>query len=129
MQWLLSVAGYLLSVVDTEGRTNKHEATKAARRARTDLGKVESYYDRAGEKTGRLVYFWGMLIGILMLSLLAVPAAVAYEIFGNHSLSSEAPRTFFVCYVMGAVGAIVSVMMRMAAKGGAGFIDYEVGRP
>ncbi len=30
---------------------------------------------------------------------------------------------------MGAVGAIVSVMMRMASKGGAGFIDYEVGRP
>ncbi len=130
MQWLLSIGGYLLSIVDgQEKRTNRQEMTKAANRARAELAQVESYYDRAGEKTGRLVYFWGMLIGILMLALLAVPAAVAYEIFGNHSLSSEAPRTFFVCYVMGAVGAIVSVMMRMAAKGGAGFIDYEVGRP
>ena len=30
---------------------------------------------------------------------------------------------------MGAVGAIVSVMMRMAAKSATGFVDYEVGRP
>jgi len=30
---------------------------------------------------------------------------------------------------MGAVGAIVSVMMRMAVKSSDGFIDYEVGRP
>src|SRR3954463_8475498 len=30
MQWLLSVAGYLLAAVDTDGRPNKHEATKAA---------------------------------------------------------------------------------------------------
>src|SRR5690242_21194602 len=47
MQWLLSVAGYLLSVVDVAGRPNKHESTKAARRARNELTKVEKYYDRA----------------------------------------------------------------------------------
>ncbi len=130
MQWLLSIGGYLLSVVDGhEKKANRQELTRAANRARAELAQVESYYDRAGEKTGRLVYFWGMLIGILMLALLAVPAAIAYEIFGNHALSSEAPKTFFVCYAMGAVGAIVSVMMRMAVKSGTGFIDYEVGRP
>ena len=130
MQWLLSIGGSLLSAVDgTEKKVNRQELVATARRSRAELAQVESYYDRAGEKTGRLVYFWGMLIGIFILALLAVPAAGAYELFGNHPLTNEAPRTFFVCYAMGAVGAIVSVMMRMAAKSATGFVDYEVGRP
>ena len=130
MQWILSIGGYLLSVVDgRERKVNRQETTKAANRARAELAQVESYYDRAGEKTGRLVYFWGMLIGIVVLALLAIPGAVLYDVFGTHSLTDEAPKTFFVCYGMGAVGAIVSVMTRMAAKSGSGFIDYEVGRP
>jgi hypothetical protein len=113
----------------TEKKVNRQELAATAKRSRAELAQVESYYDRAGEKTGRLVYFWGMLIGIFLLALLAVPAAGAYKIFGHHPLSNEAPRTFFVCYAMGAVGAIVSVMMRMAAKSATGFVDYEVGRP
>ena len=55
--------------------------------------------------------------------------AVATRSSGTTPSRDEAPRTFFVCYGMGAVGAIVSVMMRMAAKSATGFIDYEVGRP
>ena len=130
MQWILSIGGYLLSVVDTPDRkVSRQDATRAANRARAELAQVESYYDRAGEKTGRLVYFWGMLIGLVALALLAVPGAIVYAIFGDQPLTAEAPKTFFVCYGMGAVGAIVSVMMRMAAKNSAGFIDYEVGRP
>ena len=131
MQWLLSIGGYLLSIVDgQEKRANRQEMTKAANRARAELAQVESYYDRAGEKTGRLVVLLGHADRDPHARRCSLSRrAIAYEIFGNHSLSSEAPRTFFVCYVMGAVGAIVSVMMRMASKGGAGFIDYEVGRP
>ena len=128
MQWLLSIAGYLLSVVDDrEKKTNRHELVKASNRARAELAQVEHYYDRAGEKTGRLVYFWGMLIGVVALAVLAVPGVLTYRLFGNYSADSA--RTFFICYAMGAVGAIVSVMMRMASKTGAGFVDYEVGRP
>jgi len=130
MQWILSIGGYLLSAVDGQDRKlNRQAMNRAANRSRAELAQVESYYDRAGEKTGRLVYFWGMLIGIFVLALLAIPGASLYAIFGSHPLTNEAPKTFFVCYGMGAVGAIVSVMMRMAVKSGAGFIDYEVGRP
>ena len=128
MQWLLSIAGYLLSVVDDrEKKADRHELSKASNRARAELAQVEHYYDRAGEKTGRLVYFWGMLIGVVALAILAVPGVLTYRLFGN--FSADSARTFFICYAMGAVGAIVSVMMRMASKTGAGFVDYEVGRP
>src|SRR5207249_284895 len=38
-------------------------------------------------------------------------------------------QTFFACYAMGAIGALVSVMTRMASASGRSFtIDYEVGR-
>jgi hypothetical protein len=127
MQWLLSVAGYLLSVVDVEGRPNKHEATKAARRARNELGRVETYYDRAGEKTGRLIYFWGMMIGVLTLGAFGVLGALLYTIPDANKL--EDTSAFFVCYAMGAVGAVISVLTRMSQRGDDAFVDYEVGRP
>jgi hypothetical protein len=128
-QWLLSVAGYLLSVVDTDARLNKHEATKASRRARSELARVETYYDRAGEKTGRLIYFWGMMIGIGALAVLAVAGAWVYSLMADFHLRDDGTKTFFVCYGMGAVGAIVSVLTRMTTKADDAFLDYEVGRP
>jgi hypothetical protein len=130
MQWLLSVSGYLLSVVDKEhGRPKGAEVSKAARRARAELAQVESYYDRAGEKAGRLVYFWGMMIGVAALGVVAVAGASAYSLIADFQLKNEGTRMFFICYGMGAVGAIISVLTRMAAKGSDAFLDYEVGRP
>ena len=131
MQWLLSVAGYILSVVDKEhGRPKGAEVAKCARRARADLSKVEDYYDRAGEKVGRIVYFWGMMIGIAALAVIAVPGVWVYSFFvDGFELTDTNTKTFFVCYSMGAIGAIISVLTRMAAKGSDAFVDYEVGRP
>lgn len=128
MQWLISVAGYLLSVVDNEhGRPKGAEVAKCARRARAELSKVEDYYDRAGEKVGRLVYFWGMMIGVAVLGVIAVAGAWVYTALADIPLKDT--KTFFVCYSMGAVGAVVSVLTRMASKGSDAFVDYEVGRP
>jgi hypothetical protein len=131
MQWLLSISGYLLSVVDKErGRPKTAEVTRAARRARNELAKVETYYDRAGEKTGRLVLFWGMMIGVLALAVLAVAGTLVYALIDNDfALSDRGSKTFFICYAMGAVGAVISVLTRMAATGSDAFVDYEVGRP
>ena len=129
MQWLLSVSGYLLSAVDADKRPSRHDAAKVARRARNELSKVETYYDRAGEKTGRLVYFWGMMIGVVALGVMAVVGSLIYSLMANFELKDEGTKTFFVCYGMGAIGAIISVLTRMAAKGSDAFLDYEVGRP
>lgn len=131
MQWLLSISGFLLSVVDKQrGRPKSVEVTRAARRARNELAKVETYYDRAGEKTGRLVYFWGMMIGVAALGVLAVAGSLVYKLIDtDFALSQSASKTFFICYGMGAVGAIISVLTRMSSKGSDAFVDYEVGRP
>ena len=131
MQWLLSVAGYLLSVVDKErGRPKSTDVSRATHRARAELSKVEDYYDRAGEKVGRLVYFWGMMIGVVALAVLAVAGTLVYKLIDrDFSLTDAGTKTFFVCYGMGAVGAIISVLTRIASKGSDTFVDYEVGRP
>jgi hypothetical protein len=130
MQWILSVAGYLLGVVDqADGKPTQAETEAAVKRARAELAKVEAYYDRAGEKTGRLVYFSGMMAGVLALGAIAVVGAAIYSLFGNFHLKDEGTQTFFVCYGMGAVGAIISVMARMASGREDAFrLDYEVGR-
>jgi hypothetical protein len=130
MQWILSVAGYVLGVLDrAEGKPTPEESEAAALRARAELAKIEEYYDRAGEKAGRLIYFWGMMIGVVALAVLGVIGAAVYSIFGNFHLKDEGTQTFFVCYSMGAIGAFVSAMMRMASTSKDAFhVDYEVGR-
>jgi hypothetical protein len=129
MQWILSVSGYLLGVVDRhKGNPPPAEEGKAVRRARAELAQVEAYYDRAGEKTGRLIYFWGMMLGFVALGVLAVIGSLVYSLFGGFHLKDQDTQLFFICYAMGGIGAVVSVMNRMTA-GGNFTIDYEVGRP
>ena len=127
MQWLLSVAGYLLGVVDqADGKPAPAVVGRSVRRVHSELAQVETYYDRAGEKTGRLIYFWGMMLG---LAALAVIGVAVYSIFLKVNVNDMDTQLFFVSYTMGAVGALVSVMGRMSGAGGNFTIDYEVGRP
>ena len=126
MQWILSVAGYLLGVADQgHGKPNHAVANRAVRRAKSELAQVETYYDRAGEKTGRLIYFWGMMLG---LATLAVIGGAVYALLRKLEVQQVDTQEFFICYTMGAVGALVSVMARLSS-GGKFTIDYEVGRP
>jgi len=127
MQWILSVAGYLLGVVDQgNGKPAPAVATRAVKRARAELAQVETYYDRAGEKTGRLIYFWGMMLG---LATLAVIGGAVYALLRRLDVQQADMQQFFICYTMGAVGALVSVMARMSSSRDKFTIDYEVGRP
>jgi hypothetical protein len=90
---------------------------------------IERYYDRAGDKTARVVYFGGMMLGALYSALLAGVGALLLWAGGwieqPHVRGIE---TFFVSYAAGGIGAIVSVMFRMANEDKFA-IDYEVGRP
>jgi hypothetical protein len=130
MQWILSVSGYLLGIVDkAEGKPSQHETSVAVKRSRTELAKVEGYYDRAGEKSGRLEYFKGMMLGVIALGVLAVAGAAVWSLIADFHLKDDNTQTFFACYAMGAIGAMVSVMARMASSKEDAFnLDYEVGR-
>jgi hypothetical protein len=130
MQWILSVSGYLLGIVDQAGgKPSRHDGAVACRRARAELTQVEAYYDRAGEKTARIVYFWGMMVGVGAVMALALAAIGVLDAFHGFHPARPSTQQFFTVYGMGAIGALVSVMIRMAAGSGGRFtIDYEVGR-
>jgi len=130
MQWILSVAGYVLGVVDQAGgKPSPRLAATAARRGSGELAQVEAYYDRVGTKTGRLVYFAGMMAGLFWLTVLAAVGSGLYSLFGDFHRHEVGTQAFFICYAMGAVGAVISVMARMSSSREGSFtVDYEVGR-
>ena len=106
----------------------EHPADDLIRHAQNELLQVERYYDRAGNKTARIAYFWGMVAGFLLsLGILALAALLVDATFFPLDLDDSTVRNFFVCYAAGALGAVVSVLTRMKRE--TGFIlDYEVGR-
>jgi hypothetical protein len=94
-----------------------------------ELNRIEDYYQEAGEKQGRLHYLTGMLVfGVLGVLLTAFASAGLLAVFGLLDLHSLNVRSFYASMAAGAVGAIVSVVMRMSRRGGGGFnIDHELG--
>jgi hypothetical protein len=129
MQWLLAVASHLLGFIDrADGVPSTAEARHLAREQLHELAKVEEYYDRAGGNAGRLVYFWGMMIGVATLTVLAPIVAGVFLLFDLYDAHTHELQTFFACYAAGALGALVSVMSRMNAGADKFSLDYEVGR-
>jgi hypothetical protein len=129
MQWIYGVESYLLGFIErSRGRASSAEVKSVVTSQRDELILIEKYYARAGGNAARLVYFWGMMIGVVVSGLLG--AALAGILWPTgwfeepHTLGSE---TFFVCYVAGGLGAIISVLMRMSSNRFT--LDYEVGRP
>jgi hypothetical protein len=128
MQWIYSVESHLLGFIErTQGKADAKEIEAAYKSQAAELIQIERYYARAGEKAARIVYFWGMMIGV------AVAAAAAFALAGllwstgwfeqPHTRRTE---TFFVCYIASGLGAVVSVLMRMSSNKFR--VDYEVGR-
>jgi hypothetical protein len=129
MQWIYAVASHLLGFIERNaGKPHEGQARRAAHEAHVELGKLEAYYDLAGMKAGRIVYTGGMFIGALSLIGIGFLSAFVLWLFGAYS-HSVAIQTFFACYAAGALGAIVSVMARMASARNEWIVDYEVGRP
>jgi hypothetical protein len=101
---------------------------KAVTHARDVLVELEKYYDRAGNRAARIVYFWGMVAGVAVaLALAAFFALLVHLSFLEVDVDQVGVRSFFVCYAAGALGAVVSVLIRMRRDDGFS-LDYEVGR-
>jgi len=131
MRWILCVQEYLLGYFErSDGeapRPKVSEELVAGKRA--ELQRIEQYYRRAAGQAGRIVYFTGMLIGMAIVALIAAVAAGFVAIFGVWG-SEYAPDVgmLFLCFIAGAIGALVSVMYRLR-PGGSFSLDVEVGRP
>lgn len=130
LQLLLTCAGHLLAAADYADRPpGARERAALVRRQRAELGAVSAYYRRAGAQAARIIYVRGMIRGALLcvvLAALAVGLALLFTGLGLHDSGLE--RFVAVC-AAGSVGAIVSVLSRMASPRPDAFsIDFEVGR-
>jgi hypothetical protein len=130
MQWIFSLASHLLGYVErVGGKADPVEAQKVADDARLHLLQIDAYYERAGTKAGRIVYAAGMFIGVFALVVIGFAAAAILWAFNSYGAHSHDIQIFFACYAAGALGAIVSVLSRMASPRNAFMVDFEVGRP
>lgn len=129
MQWLLAAISRLLGYVDqADERPLDAKLTKTiVEHNQAELTAIRRYYARAGENQGRLVYFQGMMFGAILLALIVGSVAGVLYLAGFEHWDAAATQAILVTIGMGAVGAIVSVMSRMAGRG-AFSVDYEVGR-
>lgn len=128
MQWIYTVESHLLGFVErTQGRATKTELDAVVSSQEQELLQIERYYSRAGEKAARIVYFWGMMLGVVVVALFGLLLAALLWSTGwfahRHAVGLE---NFFICFVSGGLGAIVSVLMRMSSNKFP--VDYEVGR-
>jgi hypothetical protein len=130
MQWIYAVQSHLLGFIErTEGKATKAQVDEIVSSQKRELIAIEHYYDRAGDKTARVVYFAGMMLGAFYSAILAGLGALALWLGGwIEEPHVQGIETFFVSYAAGGIGAIVSVMFRMANEDKFA-IDYEVGRP
>jgi hypothetical protein len=127
MEWIFSEQSYLLGFVERMGgRPAGKETASVVARHRLEVDRIEGYYDRAARKAGRIRYFCGMLLGLVLVAGLGALMAAIIDVFGEVDLASASTRNFYACFGAGAVGALVSVMTRMRQEKGL-TLDYEVG--
>jgi len=128
MQWIVSAVERVIGLVDQA----EHELTDevidgVVAQNVAELKAVEAYYEKNAESQARLVYFGGMMRGGLVLAALMGLVALVLYATRFDRWGSPVTQELFLTTAMGGIGAIISVMSRMAGKG-AFSIDHEVGR-
>jgi hypothetical protein len=111
----------------TRGQPKQPEVQEFAADAKLAIEAAEEQYADAADKVARMVYVSGMIAGFFLLAPLAALAALLIWIFGALDLHSAGTQAFFACIAAGGLGAVVSVLSRMASPSKFD-IDPEVGR-
>lgn len=141
MQWLLAVEAHVLGFAETHGSGAEVGAHAGAARTSAEseldafhakiyaeLSRIEDYYQLAGEKRARLHYVEGMLLfGVPAVAAVGVLSALILGAFGLLHLHAEGVRQFYACMGAGAMGAIMSVLIRMGGRRGGFTTDHELG--
>lgn len=129
MESVLAIAGHLLGVADKTTPPTEAETNRVVASTRRELAELQRYYERAGDAAGRVVYFWGMMLGVAGLGAIAAVGAGLLAWIDELDWQDPTIRNLYASYAMGAVGAVVSVLSRMASGRKAQFsVDFEVGR-
>ena len=120
MRLVVSSATHLLSLVDGRAEHRRHDDKEnALEHERQQLEEAERYYDEVGQRQAQLVYLRGMIGGGFLIALLAL------AIWGVGAFMSE---RIVLAIVLGAAGAVLSVMSRMTDRKQGFELDYELGR-
>jgi hypothetical protein len=120
----------LLAYVDREPDTKAFPGATledVLKEQKAERAEVEDYYQRAGENSARIVYFRGMIWGTVALAAVVGGGFLLTWWIGWLDPDDTATYTLFVTVAMGAGGAILSVMTRMARRDGFN-LEFEVGR-
>lgn len=116
MQLVVASASHLLSLVDARAAHADPKATdESLARERDALTQVEQYYCDAANGQSQIVYFAGMSV-----------VAIAISVVSGVWLTLDWV-TPIAALVAGALGAVVSVIQRINA--GTFQLEYDVGRP
>jgi hypothetical protein len=130
MEWLLAISGHLLGFADQSTPSTEAQTKAMVESTKQELAQLEAYYQRAGDETGRIVYFWGMMIGIAALGVVALAGAGLLYRIDALDWHAATTQNLFASYAMGSLGAVVSVLSRMTSgRQGQFYVDFEVGRP
>jgi hypothetical protein len=130
LSWIFAASTRLLALVDREPGAKPPPATTLddlLKEQKAELTEVDDYYQRAAENSARIVYFRGMLWGTAFFAFLVGGSFLLAWWFGWLDVRDEPTYTLFATLAMGAAGAILSVMTRMARRNGFN-VDFEVGR-
>jgi hypothetical protein len=129
IQLILAVASHQLAFLDRcDGSPDADEAERVAKAAHRELDEIQAYYERAANKAARIVYSSGMLLGLLWIVLAGAVLVPVLYAFGLDP-TSRVGQMLFASYALGGLGAVVSVMTRMASEGKGKFtLDGDLGR-
>jgi hypothetical protein len=133
LRWIMSVASFLLARSDVESpRLQEKRRTAGTTQARAHVGPelrtIESYYLKAAEKRARMVYVWGMVQGIIGFAILIAAVGGYLAATSRPTLHDAAAQQLAATVVAGAVGALISVLLRMDERRTSTFtIDAEIG--
>ena len=119
MRLVTSSAGHILSLVADAGAPRKSaDRAEALAFERQALDDTQRYYEEVGLRQSQMVYFLGMVVGALAIG------GAAFAVWAVQGFDRD--RALLAC-VLGAAGALVSVMERMGNRKERFQVDYELG--